>query len=489
MRRHMRNVRGRRLQYSQSGSAIVFLAAILLPLLFFLFGITIDVARYYSETRTVQNVLDEASLFGNRYLPFSQAAESAVTSYLHSYREVAPFTAVEVDNRSITLRYVRPFELFFPQIFGINLEIPVSAFARSNTSPLDVLIAMDTSSYLGPTLPTGEPWDNDDAAQFFELYPILFAPDEGGPPQPINPQLLSEQCFGRALAAIKRTTITTFEYLSSIQLHSIGLALFPGDFTPLELVRAPIAPLRSGDPSDIPFLAHAGSFVSNDLCAAAAQQEPYLEPVKFPVSNPALGGLWTPPDGAPARLIEPPAWHFNPEYGPFLRASQLIWSQVRRDNEANAPNTPQVILQAGAAVLSAENRPSRGAISDAVTKIIIVIAGDMPWSNGLRLVSQSGELNSQVTSSLGASLTELQELSDEQSVRIRLLYVVLRQPGSEHFFDIGATALTSIFQQTSETTDHSEFTASLISANNTDELSQQVSAVLALEQKGGVLSQ
>ena len=77
-------------QRNEKGMAVIFVAAIMLPIFYFLFTIMSDVGNYYAQRRTAQRVLDEAALFGERYLPYTSAAMAATNGYLARYNSVIP---------------------------------------------------------------------------------------------------------------------------------------------------------------------------------------------------------------------------------------------------------------------------------------------------------------------------------------------------------------------------------------------------------------
>ena len=469
----------------ESGAAMIFVATIILPLFIFLLGITLDVNRYYAESRNAQTVLDQAALYGYRYLPFTEAASTAAVNYLGQYQDIQAQTEVTVTADSISLRFTRNFRTLFSRYFGINLEVPIALYSRSTGAGIDSLILMDTASYLGPGIPNGPAWADQPVSSFFDSeFPIYHDLEGTGLPQLLDPLIATQQCFNPAFSALKIATIRSYEFLSTFSRNKVGLGFFPAPGGYVDFARAVTPPVASGTSSDIAFLPYTGSLVSTHLCGAAAQRELHHDGYQLPESVAGMGGLWQPQSGAPVDMISPLNWQFDPEYANYLQAKETIWSRVVRANPLNTPNMAALTQSIGASLFSVAPDSNTRSL-----KSVILFAGDLPYIDGVRLVNGAGSTNPTVYSALQAELTNLGSLAVDNELHARLYYVLFPHEGNQAGFNQGITALTTLFEDVTLTEEQTgSFKATLLWANSASEAQEALLAYLALDRKMGVIA-
>jgi len=469
----------------ESGAAMIFVATIILPLFIFLLGITLDVSRYYSESRQAQTVLDQAALYGYRYLPFTEAAHSAVTNYLGQYQDMSAGTSISTTPDTISLSFSRNFNTLFTKYFGIDVEVPIALFSQSTGAGIDALILMDTASYLGPDIPFGAPWGSQPVSTFLQNeFPIYHDLGGTGELQLLNPLLATQQCFNPAFSALKIATIRSYEYISTFSRNRVGLGFYPGIGGYIDFAR-PITSSTSGEePSDVQFLPYYGSLVSTHLCAAAAERELFHTGYHTPESVAGMTGLWQPQPGAPVNMVSPLNWQFDPDYSPYLQAKEAIWSRVRRANPQNSPDMVALLQSTASALMS--TAPNSNARS---LKSIIIFAGDLPYVAGGRLVNSSGAQNPTAYAAIEQELGVLADLAKENGIFAKLYYVIFPHQGNQAGFTQGIATLSSLFEQIPTDTDQDgNFSAALLWGSSANEVQESLMAYLALDRRLGILA-
>ena len=57
----------------QNGSLILFIAFVILPLIFLIFSLSLDISVYYTQSQKAQKTVDEAVMYGYKFLPSENA--------------------------------------------------------------------------------------------------------------------------------------------------------------------------------------------------------------------------------------------------------------------------------------------------------------------------------------------------------------------------------------------------------------------------------
>jgi Flp pilus assembly protein TadG len=278
---------------SECGSAMLFIAAIVLPFLCILLSLSLDIAMYLHEEREVQLLLDKGGLYVQRYLPYLPEAESAFASYIDQYPLLQRgATTMHYDPGAqiadvLTFRYQRHFEPFFANIFGSGVGFDLIVLSQVRVSPLDVVIALDASTYLAPPLTASQGWNHthERPAWLFQNGSLrhTFDFDDDGDQDPVDPLVATQACFSPAFLPLKRSAVRLYQYLGSFRDNAITLRVNPagpggGD----GVIRAHGLSVAPGKPSKLDFVPWAAPVVRNEHCAAAAEREPTEEKYVIP---------------------------------------------------------------------------------------------------------------------------------------------------------------------------------------------------------------
>ncbi|MCB0333480.1 MAG: Tad domain-containing protein, partial [Bdellovibrionales bacterium] len=367
------------------GATTLFFIFVLVPIFFFLAGISLDVTLYYSQKRRAQRALDEAAMFALKYLPYQEAAAQSISAFLERYPEISDHVQIDVTADTVNLQLLAPAQLIFPAYFGYTGEIPFAALSRAQSMPLDAILMYDASSYLAPDLPLGAPWGDVvdwPAADLFSFDLTVLQDEDGdGSPSPIDSRLLTQQCFNGAFSAIKRAVISTHSFLSAFDLNAVGVGSFPGN-VPFVSIHHPVLPqAEDGELGQTELHPFSSQYMKTDYCLAAAKREVNTLKYQMPLANSGLTNLWTPPTGAPF-AYDPENFLFNQDYEPYMPLSEAVWSTTTRQGETG--NLQDIFTNIRTTLMTVGPIERRGGLVHKARKAAVVIFGDMPYQDGER---------------------------------------------------------------------------------------------------------
>ena len=471
---------------SEKGSAPLFFATFVLPFLFFLLSLSLDVGAYYSEQASTQKILDDTATYAYRFLPYAARAESAAEQYLARYGSVADGVAVSVVSDSIHLRATRVFPLFFSRLFGAeDVGIPLDVTSRVRGGAFDAFITFDTASYMAPAVSGTQGWGAPSewpASGHFDN--PVFQPQQNPPDE----RVLTQQCFNPAISAVKAAAIATSDYLSSFSLNRVGIGLDSGNsIQPLEVIRPvrSLAPIPQSDThnQEAQFLDAANLWVRSIDCAAVAERFDSPSAYQFPnrsVHLPSRGDF----SGRPLSMVVPNQRELDPAILPFLQSREVAWSQVARTPQPGA--TAQLLNLAFSEVLTAPSMPSRGGLVDRVTKLVVIFAGELPREGGA--VFPQPAVSIAMRNAFRETFIRYVTDSQERG-RVVLLYVLLQHEGISN----RATEMPSLQQLFDSEIqaaglEPERLRARVIYASNADELTQELMQALVLLNKTAVIS-
>ena len=470
---------------SGSGFMSLFIAAFVIPFLFFLFSFSLDLSKYYAESQQVQKIADDAALYAYRFLPYSEKAAAAARNFLGAHGILSENAAITADGYSVSIALNAFSRLNFARFFGMEAQIPMTAYARAWGSPLDVFIAIDRSTLLAPDIPQGIPWGDSaewPAAEFFE--------QEGAPLYGLlDPRILTQRCFNPAFSAVKGSAIRVYDYFSVFPHNAIGVGFYPGTLSAMDLAR-PVLP--GGVVADGMGEADFGVYQStaysrHEWCAAVAQNEIGHLDYRLPEYSPLLQRQWDPENGRPGSMINPVDWSFNIEYQPYLQAREVIWSRTAEEGSARAgPSISGVLREALGQLFGAALVPARRALAGRSRKTAIILAADVPWQNLRRYPHE------EVKAALREELGRAREQIGQWETNIRILYVLFRHPGNgSPDLDSRVEDLQNFLHSQSyddEGNNPSRMEIELVFAPGPRDLEQQIPALILLERKSAMLA-
>jgi hypothetical protein len=414
-------------QQKECGATTLFVAAVVLPMLFFVFSISLDVSRYYTAHEKNQKVLDEAVLYGQRFLPYQKEAKEVTESYLNSHGLDSNVVSVEVDGDKVAAFLNAPLQLTFPRYFGLDANVPMAVYSRSRGSPLDVLIALDASTYLAPSVtgPASAAWGDSSvwpAATFFAQEQRVY---EGA--TALDARIVTQQCFNEPFSALKQSALQSYEYLSAFSKNAVGLAVYPGYGTYVDILRdVHSSDERTVGAGEADFSAYQDLHNSNVLCAAVAEREQSHAGYVFPSANQHIE-TGASPGAAGSLVLVGPDWmsnQLNANALLALRARESIWSQAAR--EGTSGDFAELLREARSRVVGSLAFDSRGGLGSISSKVLFVFAGDVPWQGGDRFPDGNS------TAAIRAQFNLLKQdvAASNGSMEVKVYYVVFPHDGN-----------------------------------------------------------
>lgn len=474
----------------QNGSMLVFLAGFILPLLMLLCSVAIDVNGYSTRREEIQNIADAAVLYGVKYLPDINSAETGAADYLKIKAKDATFT-LSSSNDELQVRINGNFEPFFAPFFNKILSAPIlfpyAAASQARAMPLDVYIAIDRGAELSPDYSTSDDtaWGDSGqwgAAQIFSaVLPINFA--EGR----MHPRIVTQQCFNPKFSLIKRAAVKTFDFFSGFRMNRVGIGYFPGAVSLYGMSRDINAGIKKAESVEF-YDTHPDwdtdhyvtieeeepiqTFpVQSSYCASIAETEPFYTQYLLP-KPPTYVGIGNQHE----LLIDQSTWSVNPSYP--LSTREKIWS---RSVNKNALMDFSVAIGAIEQSLfySGQNELRGGLVNNA-PQVAFIFSDRTPQINNVRFSSGGGIVADQIHN----LLADLRAFKDKQKTKLTLYYFMLESSTQE------VSELSDLFaSETYAASDGtSYFEAKVIRGEESDEFLSKMLTNIFLEQRSHAVS-
>ena len=388
---------------SQRGSTAFFVSAVVLPLVFFVFTLGLDLNKYFFERDRLQKAIDQAAFYSYRFLPFQKAAATAARSQLASAGLEAK---ISTSRDGIRIELNTLSQLVFAKYFAIDAGIPIFVSASARGPVLDVFLALDVSSYMAPD-PLGdtawgypEDWP---AAQYF-MFDRLFYRDG----KMISPQLISEQCFNPSFSELKKTAIELFEYFSSFSTSAIGLGFYPGAAGAIDIARPLGNPGRVAEEvGEAVFLDYQGRYQADLFCIAAAENEQTHSEYNF-------HNAYAPGSG------------YQPTAATDLTAREIIWGKSVMN--LRYADTVSALREISNSLISGGDSKTRGSLVNSPQKLGILLSGDLPRVGGSRFPDASVKI------ALAEEFQKLRLVAQKLKSQISIYFVVIPTPEIEAYF-------------------------------------------------------
>ena len=404
------------------GSITLMATVVLLPILFFLLTISLDLTQLYSDRSTVQRILDEAALQGYRYLPYSAQAKQAVDGYLKQLNSLpgAFETIVKSDSVEIIYDGIAPFT--FASFVGKDSGIPYQLSARVRGTVLHAVLALDTGASIAPQ-PGAELWGSEGLWPPARLFTHF---------QPFGSQVsareMTQQCFNPVFLGLKRSALRLFDYLASFQKNSLAVAIFPGTLGSLDLIKDA---RRSGVELTRPVIGYFnianGPISKNSYCLALTEEEP----IESPYLLPARSGLGGESIGNRQRFTDPVSYNVPETSLAELSVRETLWSRAIKPGNLSTRTLLSSVVDTLSVAGQLNSFEAQNRLAEKPVKASIILTTQLPHEGLEFFPSQS------VKDALMVSLQQYWRLlgggSDTPTAEIRkgmLYYVILAAPNA-----------------------------------------------------------
>lgn len=532
-------------RHSSTGATTLFFAAIILPLVFFLFTLSMDLRTYLLQRQSVQKNLDEAALYAYRFLNAnykdnskgSIQAEERVKTLLKRYPDLEPFTTATLSSDFIQLNYSGTVPFSFARLFGGLTEganpenslskasVPLYVSSRVRGTPFDTVIAIDRSYYLSPDILNQETWGNraewPESRFFRDEHPVVakfFDPNIGTEREiSVNPRTATQQCFNPAFSALKLAGVQVFDALNSFHLNYTSILFYPGGYSGVTILRDIHQQTSKPEATFTEIFQAQGtngtqtlndeyydrdgtqvprSVVLNNLCAACAESSSTPSNYWFPGRSDT--GL-DPLAGKP-RMINTSGWTYDPAYDQFLLASEVIWSRsaIRSVGIQKEPSIKEVLDASFASVFSLDPLDSRSGLKGRSIKNILIFAGDVPRENGQRFEQSGAQDNVNIAmkesfQNFRNYLERINALAPPESpaMILNIYYLLFAHDGNKLAGESGRVADLRRFLDEESLFNGQKrpyFNMQLLYGEDPSSMAQGLVGILLLTQKSGVLS-
>ena len=440
----------------ETGSAMMFMVAFVLPLCVFSAAISLDLMKYSLDRKAAQTAVDEAAMAAYRHLPYVSDASLAARSYVTAHYRNLDIEKLSINGsgQSIEVLYSGATSLFFGRLFNLlshgpsvpSVSFAVSAEARA--TPFDSLILMDASAALAPGI--GEsPWPDVDPLTGNQRLPARFFANTYVP-WSIGAGIATQQCFNPSFSPLKRTVLDVYTYLSNFSLDQIGVGVFPGYGEPISLYREVQSGFKPGS-GEANFVDYSGVVNADVLCGAAAERETLDATYQFPPSSRSLKAYA--PTGVPTQLVLPATynseagrygrdWQYNQQYNSYLSVNKALWSSAVR--EGPQPDFSELISWGTSYVLGAPVLAARSNQKGKVGRYLVIFSGDLPWINARRWSGSDVTQSSALISRLQSLNSSLESQLSGYDASVKVLYVLFDHQGSNGVIAANYPALTSL---------------------------------------------
>ncbi|NMC62579.1 MAG: hypothetical protein GYA55_05355 [SAR324 cluster bacterium] len=517
----------------ERASMSLIIAAIVLPTLFFIFSLSLDLHSYLTMQNYSQKVLDETGLYSYRFLRAGPVqgedpAVLAAKSYLLRYKSIGAFTTVKREGDVLVLEYQGRAPLFFANFLSKNtsndskdsspsLYLPVNARTRVRGSVFDSVVVVDRSYYLAPGL-----WSEDhkawgdsnswEGSSLFESdFPIVLQSEPSK--ITVGKRVATQQCFNPIFSSLKLAAANLFIALQSYSLNNTAIVFYPslhGHTSVLRRLwqkeRYPEASFQEEqnlffedsaiDSSSDEASSGSSPIVENRHCAAVSEDTSSPRHYWFPERQ---GSADNPLGGKPS-MISSKDWTYNAFlFDSQLRASEVIWSRAVMQGTQNHAelNFAGVLDDLVSVVFELGSNEARGGLRNRALKNIFIFSGDVPRYKNIRFGDQN---DLPLRTSLKNSIKRYGDLLEHWNKRsaqggdpssLSIYYIIYHTTTSPFAIEESRISkFRSFLKEASLINEHqsSFFNIQLIRTENLNGIENELLNILLLKQKSGVLS-
>ena len=516
---------------SEQGTFMLFFAAGILPLLMFMMALSIDITSYMRADERLQETADDAAILAWHYLPYQIQALEAVNRFISqrglsgtiAQLRMAPARpGSENFNDEFEVILEQQQSLTFMSFLAQDAALQLRAISRTRSTPSDVYIAVDRSAYVAPSL-LSDPWNNPEVSDYFRNnapFTEFIEPENGLLVTKAPAAFMTQLCFNPYFAAMKKTALTLYEYLAALGRNGVGIGVFPGVGT--EYLRNLRAVLRPGQYADCKTIGSGEAFplqiaavrnqqdyyeyasvrlgASSWCAAAAAQDDNFTAFAPYGIGNSSrIEKIWKSFSSIPKNKneitrVDRDDVVFNSDYQSDLSVREALWSAIAKNAVPNSRGVLDAVISNLAITPDSEAIDGvaiRGGLIGTSTRTGIILAGDIPYFNGIRFDNQADSVAAQLSQSL---LVLRKLVTDNPNLRFKLVYIIVGDPSRPAISVLSdledrATRLADFFENEKNLTDlEGRLDLQVIYSNDFRKLSEQVLATVVLDNNRKVLS-
>lgn len=405
-----------RIKSWERGAITLLFAAVLLPLLLFFLILSLDMSEFYAERTSMQRLVDEAALYGYRFLPLIERSRDAVDEYLKGIHGVHGTFESVIHSDSIEIIFHGNAPFRFAHFVNRDLGIPYEIYSRATSAPIHGAIVIDSSDNLGPG-DDHELWGTEPQWPSANLF-LHFSPFG----REISPRFATQQCHNPLFTGLKRAALGLFDYLSSFESNAIGIAFSPGTLGPVDVIREARSGVRLSPPLAKDYFNTASSaFAQNGFCLALSAEEGSESVYRLPDT------LFSTVSYTPEfQLADRENYRISDAECENLSAREAIWSRAIRPGVPSIRAAMSTIADMVWSAKGSAPEDQTSALSLHARKIGVIFATDLPREGNQRFPDEH------VAAAIRLGLRKLAAPLEGGVVRtntvISLYYVILSSP-------------------------------------------------------------
>jgi hypothetical protein len=455
----------------EAGWYTIFFTVFVLPLLFILGTLSLDLSEYFMARQRLQQLTDTATVQASRYLPNQEQAREFAENYIKEFSTAVVDTNINVSNDLLSIQAEYGFRFTLSNLAGVkSMDLPVRAFSMATFAPRDLLLFIDVGSNLAPI--DNNLWGDLPVSNFYQnLYPVI-----GMDGSVVDPKWLTQKCQNPILTEIKKASINFYSFFSNFESIQLGFGIFPGSFSNLSMSRPALLSAEKLDGEDIYLRREERGFLgwSDTLCAALAEEEQDSSFYQFPVRSSD--------QNRPLRISIPASWNFNSDYESFLTVQEYIWMLVAE--EQKQADFSEVLTEARPHISGSRFLANRGNLATRVRRSAVFISPSLPQVAGQKFPDIAAQ--NALVAALGNYRQDVMRYGLDLS-----LYFVLYNPSNSPVINSAASIndyRNFLNQQEQENGQKlNGFKLRLLEIINTEDLNQGLQNLIAMEEDRALL--
>lgn len=411
--------------FQQRGNTTLVFVSILMPLMAMVGSVALGFSQYLYKNNDNQKDLDNALILAASSLPDKDIATYKINSYLQDKGIDTSTLDITFKGSNIYAESKGEYNLTFFNYLNFKIPLSFKTISSSRSTPQNISILIDNSSYLSPNPFANEPWDqanwpasnylNDN---FEDLNYNLIAK---------SAEHLTQTCFNENYSRLKLSAIELLSKFKESSDSSIALAVAPGVTNSYREINY-YGPQYEDATKEL-------DFDASNLCASIAQTEFSNTKYQFPITN---NGIET--------IVNVGDWNFNENYKQYLIPEEIIWSQQSSllDESADINSIFNFITISKSGVINADSNNK-----------VVLLMGDVPRDFNARFPEES------IKNTLRDQIQNLSLLAFNAKSKLKIYYLIFSN------IDLGENDLRVYLNETANEFDnHVIFNVMRIDSNS-----------------------
>lgn len=451
---------------------MLFMAVVMLPVFFLLLTLSLDLTQLYSRRSAIQHLIDDAALYGYRFLPFKMQAEKAVSGYLRDLNLNAGQFETHITHDTVEIVYhgLAPFS--FAAYWGRETGLPYEVRTQVRGTVMHAALLVDSGSATGPSNESelkGETalWP---AASLFSR----FSPFGNS----VSSRLATQQCHNPIFSSIKRAALGIADFIGASPRNRLSIGFFPGTLSQIDTFSSPATTAGVVKVPSGYFNIANGALARNAYCLALFGTEAVTSPYILPSP-----GEFFPATPSDVLSATDPETHLVINENPLaVSLRELIWSRAR----SPASSSSRLIFSRLIDMLLEAPFDRSDFISQQPVRIGVIVTADLPTEAGE--IFPAPAVKEGIRDSFKRFSSVLSSGTQSSSSQGRIYYVIVPDAaGSRHSDDIAE--LQNFFNELLEEQAPVKLSAQVVSGGSEEAVARGIIESLMSENRTAIINE